>query len=187
MVSDNSLYVHDDETAFDYECPQCGEGSVTTQLIHDSFEYGTGESSVTLQVDLPVRKCLSCGLQYIDHEGEQIRHEAVCRHLGLLSPAEISRIREVYGMSRAAFSDLTGLGEATLSRWENGGVIQNLANDRYLRLLSLPGVIASLKELTASRVISDSGFRNHPQFRVLRVSAEQRNRQMVFQLRRLAS
>ena len=38
-------------------------------------------------------------------------------------------------MSRADFSRLTGLGEATLNRWENGILIQNAANDRYLRLL----------------------------------------------------
>ena len=85
-------------------------------------------------------------------EGERLRHEAVCRHLGVLSPAEISGLRKGFGMSRAAFAELTGLGEASLGRWESGAVIQNRANDRYLRLLSLPGLIGSLAELVASGV-----------------------------------
>ena len=38
-------------------------------------------------------------------------------------------------MSRAAFAEFTGLGEATIKRWETGTVAQNRANDRYLRLL----------------------------------------------------
>jgi hypothetical protein len=31
---------------------------------------------------------------------------------------------------------LTGFGEATISRWERGRLLQNRANDRYLRLLA---------------------------------------------------
>ena len=183
MGSNDTVYGHDDDATLDHECPQCGQDSITTYWHHDTFEYGTGDSAVTLHVDLPVRHCHSCDLQFLDHEGERLRHEAVCRHLGLLSPAEVFGIRKGYGMSRAAFAEVTGLGEATLSRWENGAVIQNLANDRYLRLLSLLGVMASLRELTASKPIPQPGFQNQPQFRVLTDSTKQRTRQEAFQLR----
>ena len=44
-----------------------------------------------------------------------IRHEAVCRHLGVLAPGEIRALRREHGMSRAAFARLTGFGEATLA------------------------------------------------------------------------
>ena len=44
-------------------------------------------------------------------------------------------------MTRAAFTRVTGLGEATLNRWENGIMIQTLANDRYLRLLANPATM----------------------------------------------
>ena len=50
-------------------------------------------------------------------------------------------------MSRAAFAKVTGLGEATLNRWENGLLIQNRANDRYLRLLASPGNVQALKRM----------------------------------------
>lgn len=133
------------------ECPLCGEDSVTTEWTRDSFEYGAAESAVILEVDLPVRRCRACDIEFLDREGERLRHETVCRHLGVLSPREISGLRKGFGMSRAAFAELTGLGEASLGRWESGAVIQNRANDRYLRLLSLPGLIGSLAELVASK------------------------------------
>lgn len=183
MVSNSSVYLHDKDTTFARECPQCGNDTLTTHWHQDTFKYGTGDSVVTLKVDLPVRSCQSCDLQFLDHEGESLRHEAVCRHLGLLTPNEILGIRKTYGMSRAAFAEITGLGEATLARWENGAVIQNQANDRYLRLLSLQGVMSCLREMSTSRRILGTGFRNQPQFRVLTNSEVQRNRQKNFQLR----
>ena len=36
-------------------------------------------------------------------------------------------------MSRAAFSRMIGIDEATLARWEEGILIQSAANDRRLR------------------------------------------------------
>ena len=108
-----------------------------------------------LHANIPVRRCTSCDLEFLDHEGERLRHEAVCRYLGLLSPAEIRSIRKRYGMSRAAFAEVTGLGAATLGRWENGAVVQNQSNDRYLRLLALPGVMEALKDLTTRKSASD--------------------------------
>lgn len=50
-------------------------------------------------------------------------------------------------MTRAQFSEITGLGEATLARWEAGAVIQNRANDRYLRLLKIGSTMTQLIDL----------------------------------------
>ena len=44
---------------------------------------------------------------------------------------------------------MTGLGEASLNRWENGLAVQTHANDRYLRLLARPGIMQQLQELVA--------------------------------------
>jgi len=88
-----------------------------------------------IEVFLPVRRCGSCGFGFIDREGEDIRHEAVCRHLGVLAPKEIREIRKKHDMTRTEFASAAKLGEDSLRRWENGLLIQNEANDRYLRLL----------------------------------------------------
>ena len=139
----------DDNADVHRKCRQCGEYSVTTHWHHDTFKYGSGNSAPMLHVDLPVRRCETCDYEFLDHEGERLRHEAVCRHLGVLSPAEISDIRKRFTMTRAEFSEVTGLGEASLERWENGAAVQNLADDRYLRRLALPGVMESFMRLSA--------------------------------------
>ena len=167
-------------------CPQCGAVSVTTYRHYDTFNYGSGDSSVTLHADLPVRRCAACGFEFLDQEGERLRHEAVCQHLGVLSPAEVRGIRKRYGMSRATFAQVTGLGEATLGRWENGVVIQNQANDRYLRLLAIPEVMRRLRDVLATEPAPSQapGFSKFRQFRVLDVSEPQRRPQASFRLRR---
>ena len=184
MERNNTPPLHDGGANGDGECPQCGQDSITTYWHHDTFKYGTGDSAATLYVDLPVRRCDSCDLEFLDHEGERLRHETICRHLGVLSPAEISGIRKRYRMSRAAFAALTGLGEATLSRWENGAVIQNPANDRYLRLLALPGAMESLRRLMTSTHAPQPQVTNIRRFRLLAISDELRLHQESFQLRR---
>lgn len=137
MACDGALH---DRADGDLICPQCEKESVTTFLHQDRFNYGSGASAVTLQVDnLPVRHCTSCGIEFLDHEGEMLRHEAVCRHLGVLTPTEIRAIREGQGMTRAAFAQVTGLGEEALKRWENGAAVQGPADDRYLRRLAVSG------------------------------------------------
>lgn len=133
----------------DLVCPICESKAVDTFQHSDSFEYGTGDAAVTLRVVIPVRHCNSCEFEFVDHEGEQLQHEAVCRHLKVLTPAEVLGIRVRYGMTRAAFAKATGLGEATLGRWETGALIQNRANDLYLRLIRWPFAMKILQRLSA--------------------------------------
>ena len=134
----------------DLVCPLCDSESLDTFLHPDAFRYGSGDSAVTLRVNnLPVRHCTACDLEFIDHEGERLRHEAVCRHLGVLTPAEVREIRERYGMTKVAFAEVTGLGPATLGRWETGALIQNRANDFYLRLVRIPSVMRNLQHFSA--------------------------------------
>ena len=131
-------------------CPLCG-GGVTTSWTRHTFNYGSGESAVELSVEVPVHRCDDCDFEFTDETAESLRHEAVCDHLGVLAPAEIRRIRERHGMTRAQFAQVTGLGEASLNRWENGLNIQNHANDRYLRLLEHPAIMRQLVELRDPR------------------------------------
>ena len=152
-----------------------------------TFRYGTGADAAELTVRLPVHVCPSCGFECLDHEAETLKHEAICAHLGVLSPNEIRGIRGMHGMSRAAFSKVTGLGEATLNRWENAILIQNAANDRYLRLLTSPNNIRMLKLLVSEPLRScppseaDAG-----RFRAIEVSDDHRRQQAEFHLRRAA-
>ncbi len=169
--------VQDEPTCFECDAP------ADTKWQEHTFLYGLDDSAVELTVSLPVRICSACGFEFLDHEAEILEHEAVCVHLGVLSPKEIRAIREAYGLSRNEFAQVTGLGEATLNRWENGIKIQTPANDRYLRLLSRPGNMQWLKDLeSAVRTMSSDMNLHEGKFRVLRVSDDVLRDQQHFQL-----
>ena len=133
------------------ECPECGESAVTTKMTPHTFDYGHGENAVPIAADLPLRVCGHCAFEYYDKAGQEARHAAVCRHFGVLTPAEIRQLRERHELSRAEFADLTGLGEATIARWERGALIQNVGNDRFLRLLGREENVGLLRMLKNSR------------------------------------
>ena len=165
-------------------CPQCGSDAVSTSHIRHVFTYGSADLTVE---QLPVRRCDSCAFEYLDEEAERLEHEAICSHFGVLAPAEIRRIRERYGMTRKAFALVTGLGEASLNRWENGIRIQTHANDRYLRLLARPENMVQLRNHAAASRGQDAPEApdgDGGRFRELSVSASLRREQGSFQLRR---
>lgn len=121
-----------------FECPNCGSSKVESRNIIDKFQYGSGAKAVILEAEIPFRRCDNCMFEFTDSEAEDIQHEAVCRHLGVMTPAEIVALRNKYGLTRAQFAEKTRIGEASLARWETGELIQNPANDGYMYLLSFP-------------------------------------------------
>lgn len=131
-------------------CPVCGHAGINTACQDEAFTYGSGKTAVELKVSVPVRRCEVCDFEYLDESAEKLKHEAICQHLGVLAPMEIRRIRLDHRMTRARFAQITGLGEASLNRWENGLNIQTHANDRYLRLLARPEIMRHLEDLVTS-------------------------------------
>jgi putative zinc finger/helix-turn-helix YgiT family protein len=130
-------------------CPNCESNNVNTTIEPEPFTYGEGSSAVQLTADVPVRSCTNCGFQFTDGQAEDARHDALCRHLRVLTPKQISDLRKSYNMSRAEFAELTRLGEASLARWENGQLVQNAANDQLLFLLTIPSNMELLKRRAA--------------------------------------
>lgn len=152
-----------------------------------TFTYGTGEFAFDVKVDLPVRRCGPCDFEFLDEVSEELQHTALCEHFGVLTPNEIRRIREHHGMTRARFAELTGIGEASLNRWENALNIQTHAYDRYLRLLALPGVMQQLQEILERRpsVRTDTS-EGDDRFRTLEITDDTRRGQESFRLRAAA-
>ena len=144
-------HIADDDPGADENCVQCGAPGVTTMLHRDSFSYGLGADAAKLHTTIPVRCCGACGFECVDDEGMLIRHQAVCKHLGVLGPTEVRAIRECHGLNRETFARITGLEEATLGKWENGAEIQGRADDNYLRLLEFPENLESLRGFQISR------------------------------------
>ena len=160
-------------------CDECGHPVATTWHDH-TFVYGLGEAAAELAVRLPVRRCDHCDFDYLDEEGERLKHEAVCQHLGVLTPQEIRGMRERLGLSRSALAKLTRIGEASLSRWESGIKIQTPGYDRYLRLLGAPGIAAVLEQLDHAPSAAQP---RHAKFRSLEVLQRHKQRAAAFRLR----
>jgi putative zinc finger/helix-turn-helix YgiT family protein len=162
-------------------CAECGEDAVRVSFEEQQFVYGDGKDAVELSARVPVWVCGHCGDAYTDGDAEDLRHEAVCRHLGVLSPVQIRALREQHKMSQAEFAKVTGFGVASLKRWETGALIQNQSADRLLRLILMdPSIMTKLMSIPIGVVssVTTSVFRT-------RISEETRAAAQVFALRRV--
>lgn len=133
------------EALRELRCPDC-DGTFERQWEETTIPYGAGADVADIPARLPLYTCVGCGLQTLDIEGERLAHEAVCHHLGILSPREIKSIREAHGMTRDEFAEMTGIGESSLGRWERALNMQSIAHDRYLRLLQRPAIFSLLQK-----------------------------------------
>ncbi len=137
-------------------CPNCGYNPLRPSFVDRTFEYGTEEDErITIHAHLvPIEVCDQCGESYCGPEAARVEHAAICRLLGLPTPDEIVRLRERLRLSQAKFADLTGIGEATISRWERGLMLPNRAMARYLQLLDRNPANVRLLETLAESVPS---------------------------------
>lgn len=119
-------------------CPVCESKSIVTQMLSESFPYGSGKEEVTLSAVVPVHSCQDCQFEFTDELADQAKHNAICKHLEVMTPGQIAWIRQQYNLSRAEFARVTRIGEASINRWEKALLIQNPAMDQYLYLLSFP-------------------------------------------------
>jgi DNA-binding transcriptional regulator YiaG len=162
-------------------CPECDSPRVFTRPTPHSFKYGVSDDAPILDCLLPVRVCADCGAEFVDEEGEAVRHEAVCHHLFLHTPRQVLQLRESIG-TQVEFSDLTGIGEASLSRWETGASFQSKAYDNYLYLLTFKDNIERLRN-RRYRQANDSIGLNDRRFRSIEISRHRLAQQKRFVLR----
>ena len=127
-------------------CPNCGRRNIRTTATEDTFTYGEGPGAEKITATVPLRTCLDCQFQFLDAAAEDAQHEAICNHLGVMTPSQIQNLRRKNHLSRAAFAQLTKLGEASIARWERGELIQNEAYDQLLYLLTFDENLERLKK-----------------------------------------
>ncbi len=129
------------------QCPSCGR-DVTTTMEEERFDYGAHENAVELKAQVPVHHCTDCDLDFTDGFAEIVRHAAVCAHLGVMTPQEITSVREAYGLSIAEFAKITRIEKESLARWENANRIPDGAHDQFLYLLTYPENLDRLRKRT---------------------------------------
>lgn len=162
-------------------CPDCESQSAHRSMKAQEFEYGRVPEQVMLMANVPVWTCSECGYQFGDWEADDIRHEAVCRHLGVLPPSEIIALRTKLGLTQKQLADLTKVGEASIKRWEAGNVIQNSSADMLLRIAAdAVGRVIMGRIAQEHRVVVVE-----PRFQT-QISEAQRSRASSFKLRLVA-
>lgn len=157
-------------------CEMCESNAVTVRWHEERFVYGSGDDQMLLSANVPVYECGECGEMYTGHEAEELRHEAVCRHLGRLTPREIKEIRESYHMTQEKFAEVSGFGVASIKRWELGNLIQGESANNLLLLLRVPGNV---------RLVQGANKKGkfQPTFRT-NISERARRQSVEFKLRR---
>ncbi|MDN2699293.1 hypothetical protein O0882_23535 [Janthinobacterium sp. SUN073] len=126
-------------------CPMCEAHDVVTQRELEKFEYGRGKDLAVLNIYIPVSSCRNCGFEFVGEKADEIRYDAICNHLRLLTPGRIQEMRVRLSGSQKLFAELTHLGQASIQRWENRQVLQSESNDLYLRLLEFPENVERLQ------------------------------------------
>jgi putative zinc finger/helix-turn-helix YgiT family protein len=118
------------------KCPACGQGHLVGITRTEEFDFDLGDETVKVRArNVPVEKCDRCGEVISGPGAAQVRHDAICHAAKLLTPAENKAIREQLGWSQQRLADLTGLGVATISRWERGRLLQNRSSNKILLAL----------------------------------------------------
>jgi putative zinc finger/helix-turn-helix YgiT family protein len=130
-------------------CLRCGSAAVESAYREVEFDYGGREKPFRVKATFPLTTCRECGFTSVEGDGETLQHEAACRHLGVMTPAEIQTLREKMNLAQKDLAELTGLGVASISRWERGLVIQNKACDQLLYLLTFPENVERLQRRKA--------------------------------------
>ena len=135
------------------KCPRCSHKCVEPRVIRDEFDYGPDDDRIKIVAEaVPVLVCTACDEIFYGPEAGHAHHLAICKALHLLTPEEIKGVRDRLGKNQAEFARLTGVGVATLSRWEQGRLMQTRAHDNYLKLLlALPEAIGVLARIDSLR------------------------------------
>lgn len=165
-------------------CDACGSDNIRVFPGVERFSYGSGVDSALLEAVVNVRECADCGMQTVAEGGEEARLEAIAKHLKIISPARVRSLRENRGISRGRLSRLTGVGEASLYRWEIGGDLPSPALGRFLLLLEDDAVyekLVTVVDICKENLLDDEASRKDRFPNILRMSDAVR-RQSSFSL-----
>ena len=117
------------------ECPVCGKtGNWEQVTTHENFEV-RGEN---IPVEFTILRCPNCQTEFEDLRSTidpyALAYEEYRNRKGMVHPSQIKEFRQKYNLTQKELSSLLGIGEITLSRYENGA-LQDEAHDRLLKFI----------------------------------------------------
>ncbi|MBN1943754.1 MAG: DUF4065 domain-containing protein [Phycisphaerae bacterium] len=125
-------------------CPNCEDDRNVHPVTRDETYTVRGEEII---VSVETMVCSMCGESIGNDEQDQkildAVHEEYRRRVDLLTPDRIREIRNHYHLSQKSFAMLLGMSEATMNRYEQGG-LQDQTHDTVIRACEKPEVIRDL-------------------------------------------
>lgn len=133
---------------FPWRCPECGKREVRPAIMHHTSQVKHDGRLYSVEIpQLRVPQCKACGEVVFDNGSDSQISDALREQLALLSPSQIRQNRGQLGLSQRELAEHLGVAVETISRWENGALIQSRAMDRYLRLyFGVPAARTALVE-----------------------------------------
>jgi putative zinc finger/helix-turn-helix YgiT family protein len=153
-----------EKTTSDF-CPNCEKESPLT-WVRKTEDFDVRGEPIAVEVEFA--RCRACGEEFENSRSAIDPYAAAYRayraRKGMRQPEEIREFRTQHGLTRKEFSELLGIGIATLSRYENGA-LQREAHDRAIELAIEPGALARLvadnpgvlDETKTRRILSQQG------------------------------
>ena len=117
------------------KCPICQNGGLVRAQVERAFEYGVGDMRVPTSAPISVLLCDSCGSQIDTPETGRQMEDAGRRAVGMMVGDDFRSFREGLSLSLREMSRMTGIGTATLSRWESGRLRPNRSLDLLMQIL----------------------------------------------------
>lgn len=115
------------------DCPVCGGAA---ERVSEVREITVGQRTVA--VEDHSFACAECGERFYapGMMDETLRRAAdvIRQRDGLLTPAEIRRVRTGLGYTQSEFESILGAGPKTVTRWERGTVAPTGPTDTLLRI-----------------------------------------------------
>jgi putative zinc finger/helix-turn-helix YgiT family protein len=129
--------------------------------------------------ELKVPKCRACGEITFSNDTDDQITAALRSHLKLLTPQQIKAGRKRLGLKAKELAEQLGTAAATVSRWEQGRLIQSRAMDNLLRLFFES---EEVRTLLRQRFAPAPVNRLQGQFRKLPDADQQRRRAVLFEM-----
>jgi putative zinc finger/helix-turn-helix YgiT family protein len=125
-------------------CPNCEKES-PLQMVRKIEDFSVRGEAIPVEVEY--FKCLECGEEFEISKPEYDPYEIAYREYrarkGMLQPEDIRSLRTQHGLTQNEFSNLLGIGIATLNRYENGA-LQSEAHNRIIKMSTEPNNFLNL-------------------------------------------
>lgn len=140
-------------------CLKCDK-EVETYIVAKPETYSV--KGIDITIDANVCVCSVCGEELlhpdVDDENLKKAYNLYRKERNLLFPDEIKSIREKYNLSQTSFAKIIGVGEKTITRYENGS-LQDEAQNNLILLMRNPRAFKELYERNKERLALDEIMR----------------------------